>query len=100
MFNCICVEPDVACDFYQERVVTARLEHHCCECQAAIAPGEKYEYVVGVWDGNFDTYKTCLPCAHVRADVMSCGFIFGMLWEDIRHAHSDFENPYDDDWLY
>src|SRR5690349_116120 len=45
---------------------TARKAHRCCECREIIEPGEKYQYVSGVWDGRGDSFKTCLRCALVR----------------------------------
>ena len=66
----------------------ARRQHSCCECGSLIQPGEQYELVRGVWDGQFDTYKTCSFCASARArahgdfDLNSDeDFPFGQLWE-------------------
>ena len=69
----------------------ARKQHHCCECPASIMPGEMYEYASGVWDGVGQNFKTCVPCAEVREqliqDLMGVGYwdslpVFGHLqWE-------------------
>lgn len=64
------------CDFdgypsvYRERWSTAKIVHKCCECGATIHPGNKYQYVSMVWDGDFLTYKTCERCADLR-DALS-----------------------------
>jgi len=61
MTNCYC--DDNSPEFYSVRTVTARKPHRCDECRkVAIAPGEKYEYVSGLWDGNFNYFKTCHAC--------------------------------------
>lgn len=41
----------------------------CCECGGAIAPGETYEHVVGVWPAVSDaaeTLHTCTACIDIR----------------------------------
>lgn len=40
----------------------ARKEHKCCECRQVIAPGDKYVYSSGIWDGEASDYKQCLIC--------------------------------------
>ena len=37
----------------------ARKHHTCCECGFVIHPGDVYEETRGLWDGRWDTYKTC-----------------------------------------
>lgn len=53
-------------EFYDKYQPTARKRHKCCECGGDIMPGEKYEYVSGKWDGQFDTFKTCERCCDLR----------------------------------
>lgn len=45
---------------------TARRQHTCCECRAAIQPGTVYEYVSGVWGNRPDSFKTCMACIDAR----------------------------------
>ncbi len=86
MSSCICVEPsDSAPRVYGDSIVVARKKHICCECRAAIQPGQRYEVVKGLWDG-WATYKTCEICAAVRDEYMACGSSFGKLWEHIHEA--------------
>lgn len=47
----------------------ARKRHRCCECRGWIEIGERYEYSWGIWDGNAQTYKTCLGCSSLRDDL-------------------------------
>lgn len=101
MFECVCIyhgdgsEPE----FISERIVTAKKKHCCHECGCIINPGEKYEYVAGVWDGDFDVWKTCLPCATIRKDFMECGWIYGELWQDLYEQLADSDNDEENWWL-
>ncbi len=47
----------------------ARKQHRCCECHGAIMPGEQYEKITGIWNGEPETYKTCAVCAAKRQEV-------------------------------
>jgi len=58
----------------------ARIEHCCCECDELIQPGQHYENVKGLWDGQWRVYKTCLPCAGIRDDYC-CSYNYGELRE-------------------
>lgn len=51
---------------YESGTHTARKQHQCYECARVIQPGERYENVVGVWDGEFSVYKTCSFCLDLR----------------------------------
>lgn len=69
-------------EFFNDRIMRARKEHKCCECGEAICIGEKYEYITGKWDGNFDTFKTCLPCSRIRKQYgCALGSLRDDLWE-------------------
>ena len=85
MSECIC---HYGCDDYSPTVCTttvrtARKAHLCIECGEDIEPGQRYEDVKGLWDGHWDVYKTCIPCTGIRRDLMTCGYIYGQLREDI-----------------
>lgn len=45
---------------------TARKRHQCNECRGHIEPGDVYEYVAGLWDGDFNSFKTCIHCETAR----------------------------------
>ena len=47
---------------YETTLRKARKAHKCGECYRAIQPGETYQHVAGIWDGSFDTHKTCPHC--------------------------------------
>lgn len=89
MIMCSC--DDVGPTAYWENHPVARIEHKCCECHSPIEKGEKYQYIKGVWDGAFMTYKTCAICEKVREEAYFEGgmcICFGDLWETVG---SDFE---------
>jgi hypothetical protein len=71
--------------FCREEMPTARRVYKCCECGKKIVPGQKYHKVVGVWDGDFRTFRTCLPCKSIRDDYCP-GSAFGYLREDISNC--------------
>lgn len=50
---------------FQQSTPRARKTYRCEECGAGIVPGERYEYVFGVWEGAAFTYRTCLDCVAV-----------------------------------
>ena len=76
---------------FQEKIVTARKQHTCCECGSEIDPGEKYQRCSGKWeDFGFDTFHTCIVCSRIRATALDdepC-IAFGCLYELVC---SDFE---------
>jgi len=85
MSQCCCAtvydwdEPAV-CDVKTRR---ARREYHCCECHDPIRPGERYEYVHGLWDGRWDTFRPCATCVRIRSDLCGRGFLYGALSESV-----------------
>jgi hypothetical protein len=46
----------------------ARTAHACCECNAPIRPGMRYQLIKGKADGYFYDYATCPTCAVIRHD--------------------------------
>lgn len=72
-------------EFITTRVVRARKAHVCIECDETIQPGEPYEVVRGVWEGEWSRFKTCLVCVRIREDFFPRGFLYGglstQLWE-------------------
>jgi hypothetical protein len=49
-------------EFYREKVQMARKQYHCCECHKPINIGDKYTYIAGKWDGDFNSFRQCLSC--------------------------------------
>ena len=83
-------ECDCSCDdstdwptFYTESFHKAEKEHLCCECGENVKPGKEYHKAVGVWGRDFITFKTCIPCYHIREYYCSQGYTFGGLRDQI-----------------
>ena len=70
-------------EFLDVRVRKTRKLRRCCECLCEIGVGERYEYVRGKWEGDWDTFRTCLTCARIRRDY---GCSFGGLREELWDA--------------
>lgn len=88
MIDCACLEAsDLDGDaptFYRKKEVKARKAHECSECLGAIKRGDLYLTAVGVWEGCFETFKTCLDCVSIGR-AFYCGglWIHGCLWGEI-----------------
>ena len=81
-YYCDCsVDIDEAAKVYHIEKPIARKEHKCCECNEPIIKGQKYEKITALWDGHWETYKTCQPCLNMRDDYCPSGWYFGMLGE-------------------
>lgn len=102
LMSCDCsvsdYEPATVCVV---RDVRARKQHDCGECGRTIAPGETYEHVRGLWDGDWSTHKTCLGCKRIRQHFCSDGWLYGELSELIRDCigfdyTADLEDDDDD----
>lgn len=81
------------------KIVKARKPYFCCECKNEIMPGERYEHVSGLWDGEWAVYHTCLPCSRIREDLL-CDWTYGELFETLREALYE-SGDYDDEhcWI-
>lgn len=75
---------------YNDNFFKARKSHRCCECGRQIAVGSQYQRVEALWDGNFDTYKTCMDWWNIR-EAFRCGggFLFERLWDDLNEYKND-----------
>lgn len=79
---------------FWESTPRARKEHTCCECLSTIAIGETYHLAKGVWDGEFQIYRTCEICHQVRnlahAEMRHGeGIAFECLWEEVGVEYED-----------
>lgn len=87
MMECSCnisMNDGECAEFASEKIVTARKTHLCCECRKKIQPGEKYEYVSGVWEGRFEHYKTCLDCVSMRKSFFHI-WVYTDVWESFKN---------------
>jgi hypothetical protein len=98
MLSCCCVSDYDPPTVYVYKTVRARKEYTCDECYEAISPGQQYERVRGMWDGVWETYRTCIPCVGIRGDFFSCGFIHGDMRERFADCHGfDYVDGPDED---
>jgi len=67
----VCIDDDYGPEFWAEKTRTARKGHKCCACGEKIRPKDKYNYMSGMWDGSFSTFKHCLRCYEVFTILMS-----------------------------
>jgi hypothetical protein len=74
--------------FATTRVVTARKDHRCVECQATIALGDRYECTSGLWvDGGFETFRTCLACVELGTEL-EC-WVYGEMHQTLAELAHD-----------
>ena len=87
-------------DFQTESTPTARKVHTCNECSGDINPGHQYQLTSGCWDGGFESFKTCKPCAETRSWATSQPewgsdgehlYYFGQLEEDLSNLAPEIQ---------
>ena len=97
LYQCDCsisISDDDQADVYCSRDVRARKQHRCVECQCIIQPGETYERTAMLYDGQWDTYRTCLGCRRLREAFCSHGWLFGGVAEQIEECVGfDYRTP-------
>lgn len=82
-----------AYDVYTETRRRARKEHKCCACKEAIRPGDYYEHIGAIAQGDAATFKRCLRCQriheHLRTkapcdtwpdEQLNCGHGYREMW--------------------
>jgi hypothetical protein len=90
---------DCYCDYEQPTFISvanvkrARRQHKCAECRAPIPAGTAYEYVSGLWEGDFNTFHICALCKELREwatiSVPCFCWSYGNLHEDVREMVYD-----------
>ena len=97
--SCIYVEDYDSPKFHNAEIRKARKEHKCCECNRAILPKEKYEYVTGLWEGDIKTHKTCLTCLEIRSVFFCDGWFYGQSKEYLQEHISEMDGEIPEDCL-
>ena len=84
-------------ELFTSKIVKARKKYACEECRSSIHPGEKHEYVVGKWDGDFASFRTCRDCLSLRDQFFTKGHTIGSLWLEFSDTLYDwgYEVPED-----
>ena len=62
------------CDYepstiWRESKPKAKTRHVCTECRGPILPGEQYQREESLFEGDWQTYKTCQRCLNIVAYV-------------------------------
>ena len=63
--SCDCNYPTL----YKSKIVRTRKKHECVECGERIEIAEKAEKIDTLYDGNFQTFYTCLDCQKIIAFI-------------------------------
>lgn len=94
-FACGCDEYP---SFFKETARRARKEHKCCECGHTITPGQEYQHIFMVYEGDPDTYKVCERCADLMSAFHDLGYCtaYGGFFEDYGDW-LEYERPFPGD---
>jgi len=85
--DCACVYVDTDCDgptVHTAEKRKARKPHKCTECRRVISHGETYLHEKGLWEGRWETYKTCAECLEIRNEFFCDGWLYGEVMTDFR----------------
>lgn len=88
---CVYFDGDTAEVFEQDNR-KARKDYKCCECDRQIAKGSLYQFCKMLFEGEWSTYRTCLPCAEIRK-AFSCEgeCLGGVFWDEMEELFRDIE---------
>jgi hypothetical protein len=86
MSSCVYGSEGVGPAHYWVGYPIARKTHVCCSCNQEIKPGDKYENYSGIWDANFQRFKTCSSCQEIRDKLFCDGWVFEAVWEDLKYS--------------
>ncbi|MCA3700603.1 MAG: hypothetical protein IOB84_12575 [Brevundimonas sp.] len=86
----MCGCDDIPAQVYRRESRRSRTPRTCFECAAAIPPGTPHEVAAGLWDGEWDTFRTCQRCIalreHVIGTVPDACLMHGSMIDDCRSA--------------
>ena len=85
-------------EIVSDKMITAKRNFKCCECQDIIPAGQRHEYFAGrTDDGRMDKYHTCMVCRSIRMKFV-CDWIYSELFESISDGiEYAADNDYDPD---
>lgn len=72
------------CTVSDSKMVKARKPHECFECSKKIQPGETYERISQLYEGEWNRMSVCLICSEISIALSCDGRILGNMWEEIR----------------
>ena len=68
---------------FEEFSPTAKKEHICCECKKIIPVGAIYSLIKGLWDGEWDNFKTCRKCRAMRIKAVALSKELGYDYDEM-----------------
>ena len=82
----VCIGGDTGeyCTVSDAKIITARKPHQCEECDKTIQPGERYERISQLYEGEWSRMSVCLMCSEISIALSCDGRSIGNMWEDIR----------------
>lgn len=80
MCDCLFDNPPT---FYKVRQVKGRKDYTCAECLRDIPKGEPHEYAKGLWEGSFDSFRTCNLCTGMRDEIELSCYCHGLMMDEI-----------------
>jgi hypothetical protein len=89
---------DGSWSLYEAKTRKARKPHRCNECCRTIQPGEQYEHVKGLIQGDWFKHKTCADCLSVRS-VFFNAYFYEKVWEDLRDNLNDWDYQVPEDCI-
>jgi hypothetical protein len=85
--------------FSTESTPRSRKRRRCCECRGWIEPGERYHRLTGKWNGDIETFETCLQCEDIRQEAYKLNrdspslIVLGELRYEITEFLQETEDP-------
>lgn len=61
------------CDVYDSRQMCARKPHRCGECGRLISPGETYQRIGVLYEGEWSTHVMCSDCVELAESLVDVG---------------------------
>lgn len=87
--DCDCDEP---AEVFIEKERCAAKPHRCCECRSAIAKGERHILITMKAEGDWDSFRVCLPCDEIAREFMSPRVVGGLLWQEFDYQWEEGAN--------
>ena len=85
------IDDAYACDVHNDSHPAAQKHHTCRECRRTIKAGESYELVRVLWDGSWNTIKTCTHCQAAREFLgkYCSGWVYGEVLDELVEHYDE-----------
>jgi len=92
MFECSCDYGDEVFTIFNLKTQKARKTHVCQDCGGEIKPKELYDYWAGLYDGKWESGKTCKVCRQIRTDLQCAPYGINALKDYLIGCEWDSED--------